>query len=65
MEGAANDGPNAVRPDQEVAFDRVAGCGPDCNPLAVRREPGDFAPERDRVEAGGLEQRAVERRAQR
>ena len=65
MEGATNDGPCAVRPDQEVALGGVAGCGSDCNPVRVRREPGDFAPERDRVEAGGLEQRAVERRAQR
>ena len=43
----------------------VPGCGADRNPVAVRRESTDPAPERDRVRADGFDQRAVERWAQR
>ena len=50
---------------EQVAFGPVAGWGTDRNPVAVCRESGDFAPERDCVQADGFEQRAVQRRAQR
>jgi len=57
MERAANDGPDAICADEQVAFGRVAGCSTDHNPVAVRRESEDFAPERDRVQADGFKQR--------